>query len=377
MLRFLLSFIFFTFCTLSIVSAQDQSSLQGFGIEANVLAGKIIKHTRKFTAPIPDLSSAFDVNFIWQTYGKKDWQQRRRFPLLGIGVTYTDYGLNQVFGNCLGVYTNIQIPLIRGKNIEWTLRIGDGIGYVTKKYQSSTPIDTINNAIGSHLNDFGIFMTDVRVHVDEHWQLQFGANFTHISNADYHQPNLGVNMAGIHCGVQYYLVSYKPKHVVNELPKLSNRWLFELQYGMSFKEARAPKMSNPIDPTYHGSVFASKRWLGKNKFFGGVDYAYHKDVYDFLINYGVDYGHEKAHAWDGAFFAGNEFLEGRVGIVTQIGFYYHQTFLKFDAVYEKLGGNFYIIKSEQGTFKEFYISARLLTHEAVAEYAEFGIGAGF
>jgi len=44
-------------------------------------------------------------------------------------------------------------------------------------------------------------------------------------------------------------------------------------------------------------------------------------------------------------------------------------------LYEKLGGNFYIIKREQGTFKEVYISARLLTHEAVAEYAEFGIGA--
>ena len=105
------------------LKGQDQSSLQGFGIEANALAGKVIKHTVKFTAPIPTLSSAFDVNFIWQTYGKKDWQQRRRFPLIGIGLTYTDYGLNPVFGNCIGIYPNLQIPLINSLFLLWVIYI--------------------------------------------------------------------------------------------------------------------------------------------------------------------------------------------------------------------------------------------------------------
>ena len=379
MLRFSLPLtliVFIPLCTTP-VFAQDQSSAQGFGIEANVLSGKVIKHTVKFTAPIPASSNAFDVNFVWQTYGTKDWQQRRNFPLIGIGVTYTDYGLNRVFGNCIGIYPNIQIPLIRGKKLEWTFRLGDGLGYVTRKYQATAPVDTINNAIGSHLNDFAIFMTDLRLHVDDHWQLQIGANFTHISNADYHQPNLGVNMAGIHLGVQYYPTTYKPKKIIRDLPKLKNRWLYEFRYGMSFKEARAPKINNPIEPTYHGSAYASRRWLSKNKLFAGVDYAYHKDVYDFLVNYEVDYGHAKAHAWDGAFFVGNEFLEGRVGFVTQVGVYYHQTYLKFDPFYEKIGINFYLIQKEHGPVKELFLSAMLLTHEIVAEYAEFGIGAGF
>ncbi len=368
--------VFILLCTIT-VFAQDQNSAQGFGIEANVLSGKIIKHTVKFTAPIPASSNALDFNFVWQTYGRKDWQQRRNFPLIGIGVTYTGYGLNRVFGNCIGIYPNIQIPLIRGKNIEWTFRLGDGLGYVTRKYQATAPLDTINNAIGSHLNDFAIFMTDIRLHVDDHWQLQFGGNFTHISNADYHQPNLGVNMAGIHLGVQYYPTTYKPKKIIRDLPVLKNRWLYEFRYGMSFKEARAPKINDPIEPTYHGTAYASRRWLSKNKFFGGIDYAYHKDVYDFLVNYEVDYGHAKAHAWDGAFFVGNEFLEGRVGFVTQLGVYYHQTYLKFDPFYEKIGINFYLIQKEHGPVKELFLSAMLLTHEIVAEYAEFGIGAGF
>jgi len=261
--------------------------------------------------------------------------------------------------------------------MEWTFRLGDGLGYVTKKYQTSAPVDTLNDAIGSHLDDYAVFMTDVRFNLNDNWRFQIGANFTHISNADYHQPNQGVNMAGIHIGAQYFPVSANPKKIIRELPKLSNRWLFEFRYGMSFKEARAPKIGDPIAPSYHGTLFASKRWLGKNKLFVGADYAYHKDVYDFLINYGVDYGHEKAHAWDGAFLVGNEFLEGRVGFVTQVGVYYHQTFLKFDPVYEKIGVNYYVIQREHGSVKELFLSALLLTHEIVAEYAEFGIGAGF
>ncbi len=347
----------------------------GFGIELNSLTGKIIKHSDKFTSPIPRVSSALDLNFVWQTYGKQDWQQRRNFPLIGIGVTYTDYGNNLVYGRCIGIYPNLQIPLIRGKKMEWTFRFGDGLGYVTRKFHTSSHLDTSNCAVSTNLNDFAIFMTDLRFHLDDHWQFQVGANFTHISNADYYQPNLGVNMVGAHIGVQYFPATCKPKPIKKELPALKNRWLAEMRFSVSYKEARAK--GNPIRPAYFAAGFVSRRWLSKNKFFAGVDYAYHDDVYAFLKNYGVDAGHERGHAWDGAVFAGNEFLVGRLGLVAQIGYYYHQTFLKYDACYEKIGGNFYLLRKENGPVKEVFVSALLLTHEIVAQLSEFGVGVGF
>jgi len=355
--------------------AQDPAPGSGFGVETNFIAGKIIKHTYKFTAPIPPLSTALDVNFVWQTYGKKDWQQRRKFPVIGIGITYTDYGNNAVFGNCLGIYPNLQIPLIRGPKMEWTLRVGDGLAYVTRKYQTASPVDTVNNAIGSHLNDFANFTTDLRYHFNDHWQLQCGLTFTHISNGDYHQPNLGVNMLGINAGAQYYPVTYKPKHIVRELPNLSNRWLMEVRLGTAYNESRSP--GNPELPSYMGSLYASKRWKSKNKFFIGADYAFHNDVEAFLKWCALYRGHEGAHSWDGAVFSGNEFLMGRVGIMLQIGIYYHQTYLAFDPFYEKFGCNYYIIKNEHGPIKELFLSAMLLAHEITAQYAEFGIGTGF
>jgi hypothetical protein len=357
--------------------AQADSSLLGFGVETNLLVGKVIKHTPKFTAPIPRSSAAMDVNFVWQTYGKKEWQQRRNFPQIGLGLTYTDYGNNQVFGNAVGIYPNILIPILRGKKLDFTFRLGDGVAYVTRKYNHTAPVDTVNTAIGSNLNDFGIFMLDLRYHASDHWQLQYGVNFTHISNADYHAPNLGVNMAGMHIGVQYFPETYRPKKIVRELPKLKNRWLAEVRVGIGYNEANAK--GNPELPTYIVSGYASKRWLGKNKFFAGVDYAYHQSTYAFYKTWGIDIGHERANAWDGTVFAGNEFLIGRIGIFAQLGYYYRVTYLKYgnDPFNEKLGVNLYLIRHEHGFLKELFLSAVLLTHETDAEYAEFGIGAGF
>lgn len=358
------------------VHAQKDSSLKGFGVEVNLLGGKIIKHTVKFTAPIPRSSGAIDVNFLWQTFGKKEWHQRRRFPLVGLGMTFTDYGNEQVFGHCVGLYPNIQIPLVRGKKLEWTCRIGDGIGYVTRRYAQRSPADTVNTAIGSNLNDFAIFMTDLRYHADEHWQLQCGINFTHISNGFFQPPNLGINMVGGHIGVQYFPHSYRPQKIIRDLPRLRDRWLAQVRVGVGFNKANAK--GNPHLPNYIISGYASRRYWGKNKMFAGIDYAYHEPTYAFYKTWGIHIGHEMGNAWDGTFFVGNEFLVGRVGIVTQVGYYYRTTFHTYgnDPFNEKFGGNLYLIQREDGLLKEFFVSAMLVTHMAVAEYAEFGIGIG-
>jgi hypothetical protein len=355
--------------------AQDSSSHNGKGMEINFLAGKIIKHSAKFTAPVPDASVALDVNVLWQTYGKKDWHQRRGFPVIGLGFTYTDYLSKNIFGRCLGVYPNLQVPIIRSGKFEWTLRFGLGVAYVNKKYQLLPNYDTINTAISTNLNAFAVCITDIRYHVNEHLDIQAGANFSHISNALYREPNLGVNMCGGHVGLRYFPGSSSPKKIIRDLPQLKNRWLLDVRGAISHKEARAKE--KPIKAAYIGAVSISRRWLSKNKVFVGIDAAYHKDVYAFLINYGVELGQEKQNSWDGGFFAGNEFMVGRVGLLGIVGVYYLQTFLDFDPIYQKLGAKYYVFNREKGVVKELFLSAMLNTHGVVAEYAEFGMGVSF
>ena len=57
--------------------------------------------------------------------------------------------------------------------------------------------------------------------------------------------------------------------------------------------------------------------------------------------------------------------------------YIHQAFLTQGKIYEKLGGNLYLVKKEHGPVKEFFLCGFLKTHLSVAELAEFGFGMGF
>jgi hypothetical protein len=347
----------------------------GFGLESNFIVGKVFKHTPKFRAPIPDVSTATEFNFVQQTYGRKDWHQRRHFPLVGFGFAYTNYGIDSIYGKCYSIYPTLQLPIVRGKHFEWTLRMGYGLGYITRHYERTPGWDTLNNAISSHINNYTTISTDLRYHINQHWDVQLGGNFTHVSNAALKQPNLGVNMYGAHVGLRYYPVSSRPQKLVRDLPPLKNRWLAQVRLSMAFNEMGTT--DGPIYPVYLASAYVSRRWLSKNKMFAGLDYSYHTKIAAFLENNEIYPGDAKAHAWKSAVFAGNEFLFGRVGILLQLGYYLRAGELSETKYYEKLGGNLYLVQKEHGPIKELCVSALLKAHKTEAELAEIGLGFGF
>ena len=355
--------------------AQDVQPWSGFGIEANAIGGKVYKHETKFTLPIPAVTTGMDINLLQHTYGKKDWQQRRKYPTIGLAFAYINYGIDSIYGHCFGLYPSITLPLISGKKLQWTLRMGDGIGYVTRDYHRTTPVDTINVAIGSHINDFAMIMTDLRYHISRHWAAQLGANITHISDGSYHKPNLGINMIGAHLGVTYYPVTARPPRLERKLEPLKNRWLVQARMSMAYTSAYTS--GGPLYPVYIASGFVSRRWISRNKMFAGLDYAYYPSVYAYLRNNQLDPGQEREHSYKTAVFAGNEFLLGRVGVVLQLGYYLKQAAIRNDPFYEKIGGHFYIVQKEHGPIKEFFLSVFLKTHETVAELGEIGLGFGF
>jgi hypothetical protein len=370
-----LLFIAFSCAGLAQDAVNPNQPWAGFGTEVNVFAGKVFKHEAKFRLPIPALSMGVDVDFLLHTYGKKTWEQYRKYPTIGLGITYTNYGIDSIYGQCVGIYPNLTIPIIRGKNIEWTLRLGDGIGYVTKHFRRVKPIDTINGAIGSNVNDFAYFSTDLRYHINNHWDVQVGGNFTHISDASFAKPNLGVNLYAAHVGLAYYPVTSRPARIARERVHLKNRYLAQARLGMAFVSNEAP--GGPRYPVYLTSAYVSRRWKNVNKMFAGIDYSYHSEIYAFLRNNEIFPGTEMQHSWKSAAFFGNEFLIGRVGVILQIGIYIKEAELRQDPFYEKVGGHYYFVQKEKGPVKEFFFMAYLKTHRTVAELGEFGIGFGF
>jgi hypothetical protein len=345
------------------------------GIEASFLAGKVLKHTPKFRAPVPELSTGFELALLKQTDGKYDWEQRRHYPIWGFGASYVHYGIDSIYGSAIGFYPLMQLNIIRGKKLEWTFRAGLGIGYATRHYERAPVWDTLNNAIGSAINNFSTFSTDLRYRLDEHWSLQAGLNFCHLSNGAMKQPNLGVNMGGAHIGLRYWPDGDRPTRIFRPRPNLRNRVLLQARFGMAFNEGG--NADGPVYHTYIGSVFLSRRYHSRNKIFVGIDYSYHQGIYAFQRNNEINPGSETAHAWKSAVFVGHEWLLGRLGFVAQIGWYVHEAVLRLDPYYEKLGYNVYLVQRERGPLKELCLSMMLKTHLSSAELVEFGIGAGF
>lgn len=371
-----LAFIFLSLLFASCATAQEVKPLTGFGFDVNAFGGKVLKHAIKFHLPIPELTTGVDVNLQWKTFGRKEWHQRRRYPVLGIGLTYTNYGIDSVYGRCYSIYPNIEIPLINLGRLQWTVRIGNGAGFVTRRYSRFPYFDTMNNAVSSNLNDYFSLMTDIRFHINQHWDVQAGANFSHISNAAYSQPNLGINLAGAHFGVKYFPVTSEPKRIVHTLKPISNRWLAQARFTFAFTGANAPL--GPAYPVYMLTAYASKRWIGKNKAFAGIDCAYLESVNAYLHNNPfLPPGQEAANSYKVAVLVGNEFMLGRVGAVMQVGYYIKHAYQVPGKLYQKLGGNLYLVRREKGAIKEFFLCGFLKTHMATAEMAEFGLGAGF
>lgn len=354
---------------------QENKPWSGFAIEVNASIGKMIRHSPKFPTILPDYVTNYEVNFIQQTYGRKDWHKRRNYPIVGLALAYTNYGIDSIYGKCISIYPNLQIPLITGKKIEWTLRAGFGLGFMTNKFNRYPSFDTINTAIGSTINNFSHFTTDVRYRVNENLDLQAGVNFYHVSSASFKFPNLGINAYGAHIGIRYFPVTSTPKKIKKSAKSLKNRWLIQARVGLTTREYNAP--DGPAYPIYLLSLYTSKRYWSKNKLFFGVDYTYHSEVYRFLKNNEIAIGEEAKNAWRSSLFIGNEFLVGRIGILFQIGYYLKDVYLSDNSFYQKLGGNFYVVQQEQGLLKELCISALLKTHREKADIAELGIGLGF
>lgn len=353
--------------------AQNKNGLAGWGIEINPVYGKIIKHNYIFP-PMPRQSYALDINILKQTDGSKEWQARRKHPLFGIGITYTDYGIDSVYGKCIGLYPVWEIPIVLGEKLEWTCRFGYGIGYVTRRFERHPTWDTLNNLVGSRLNNFTMFTTQVRYKLNHNVHLHAGFNFSHISNGSFRLPNLGVNMYGGHVGMRYFPVTDRPDKVGGTPEKLPNRWMVQARLGLGMIEYN--NVDGPLYPVYTATLYGAWRYGSRNKVLAGVDYSYFTAMYAFLRNNEIVPGEEKANSWEGVIFVGHEFVIGRVGVIAQLGVPFRHTYINKDKTIQKLGYSYYVWQAEQGILKELTLNGFIKSNNLEASHLEFGLGLG-
>jgi len=364
-------------CLMGMISflAQGQSALKGWSLEPNIHIGRIVKHSPKLLFDVKGLSTAVELNFNYQTYGKKEWHQFQRYPKMGLSLFYHDIGSANTFGEGISLIPNINKTVKNFGNLHLGFRFGIGLAYLTKPYD---PIENaLNNAIGSHWNAGVLFAFNGAWKLNEHWQFRSGLSFIHYSNGASHLPNFGLNIPSLILGARYTPVALPRSEYTNhDISKKKNkRWGVQAWTSIAFRERGVA--NGPSQPIYAFSL-AANYYLNKvNRLSSGFEYEDNKSVYEFGKHVYAFSSESEAKRRSGRvqFFVADEFLFGNWGVTVLMGLYTSNDFYLLPGpVYNKIITRYYFPTK---TKVKIHVGAYLKSHLIIAEYMAFGIGASF
>jgi hypothetical protein len=355
--------------------ASGQSALQSWSVESNFHIGRIVKHSPELLFDVNGLTTATELNFSYQTFGKKEWQQHQRYPQMGISLFYHDLGEAAVFGEALSVIPHINVAVYQSLKYQLGLRFGIGMAYLTKPYDVLT--NPTNNAIGSNKNAGVFFELNHRWQLDKYWQLRSALSFIHYSNGANQLPNFGLNTPALVLGARYtpYPVATTDYTGYDVSKKRDKRWGAQMWLTMAYRERGVP--GGPSYPVYNASL-STHYYLNKiNRLSLGAEYEYNKSVYEFGKH--VAAFNSEAEARRGAartqLFVADEFLFGSWGFTILSGIYIsRQSYLLPGPIYNKVITRYYF--PAKGKMK-WHVGVYLKSHFVIAEYMGFGLGTSF
>jgi len=345
---------------------------KGWSISTLLHTGYVTRHTTKLTIDNSGISEGFGINFQFQTYGKADWHAHRKFPQAGLEIAAFRLNNHEQLGNAFGFLPNITLPITHKKN--WNLRttIGMGVAWLSKHYDPLS--NTLNNAIGSHINNY----TSVRLFAEKTWSEQWkwsaGASFTHFSNGASKLPNYGLNVPALILGLNYAPHSVKPEdYTYPAEPPTYQKWGFFAEASAARQEFIA--FNGPKYPNYNLALAATYNENSDNRTSLGIEYEYNFAVfnfYKFLEQY--DEATTKNTGKRYIVFAGHEFLFGQIGLGAQFGVYVGPyKYLLPRSFYNKLNAKYYFTPFGKKGIQPF-LALHMKAHLIDAEYISVGIG---
>ena len=334
------------------------------GVEINHHRGFIMPHNASIDYITKDYTTAFNINLIKQTTGKKLWQQIYHNPRLGYGFNYNTLGNNEIFGKSYSIYSFFEGPCWNYKNkFMLNYRLSYGISYISKTFDI---YDNYNNiAIGSKLNIHFNLMLNSAISLTEQLKFISGVGFTHFSNGKVKSPNKGLNVVSGSAGLRYFIHPIKfVDNTDNPIPDVKDQNSFSVLWSHGIKDFnRFKKTKYYTSSLTFNFEHKYKHWgrygIGTDLFY---DYSLvnltkketHTDYLDpKLFRIGIHGSHD--------------FIVNNVALTLQFGYYLYNQIFYITDFYSKVGIKY--------NFSENWLTKiALKSHHANAEFIEFGIG---
>lgn len=145
--------------------------------------------------------SAYSARLVFQTSGKKLWQQLYGYPTWGIGVNVSNFHNPEEMGTPVSAYLFLNAPFHSWNRLSFNYEIDFGL---TANWKKFNPINNqYNIAIGAGETVYIYLGTGIYYQISNHWQAGLSLGLTHFSNGALKKPNFGINTFSPRIGIKY------------------------------------------------------------------------------------------------------------------------------------------------------------------------------
>ena len=281
---------------------------------------------------------------------------------VGLNAMYMNLGAPKINGSVIAVFYNAEANLTPKAKYPLRMRFGAGIGYITKPFKF--PDNTLNKAIGTHLNGAMQLEYSKYFKLNEYMQLATGLGLTHFSNGNFKKPNLGINMPHLNIGLTYIPTSKKDEMQNFEVGSSNGPGHgLALVLGYSKREVAIDDPKR-IHIFMVGAEYKIQRKLG-HLYRIGTDFFFDPS-YPYLKFSNEDGGYKPKEVLEHGIRVGYEWYVGRMSLTADVGVYTFRP-KKIKRMHYFVLGLDYDITRNLSAF------VKLKTHLSVADYFQWGL----
>jgi len=328
-------------------------------LEAKGKAGFLAAHRSVMGHLATEHAFAGEFSWYFRPENRKLWHKAYRNPLIGVTAFFGTVGNRQLLGEYYGVIGFSSFPLINSKHYLFSLKMGAGLGYGTKRFDQET--NQLNNAIGSRVNAQICLGVESRILFGNH-SVNISLDMTHFSNGSTKVPNLGLNLPYVGLGYGYRIKKHLDTNYV--LEPYQKKWQYGLMMIGSVKE---------IYPTGGKKYPIFALSLIGRRFFNqkaGLEVSFDAISKQAIMGYHSDVRKKQSEIIQLGLFAGYILPFDRFHMLFGMGAYVRDKYNPENLFYHRVGMRYVF---ENG----ININLVLKTHWAKADYVEYGIGYTF
>lgn len=339
-----------------------------FSVDINYFYGTLLTHNKNIAHLVTAHPQGGIISYNRVTTGTKRWHREYNFPDWGLSFLYQDFN-NPELGENYGLYAHYNFYFL---NRKLQMRIAQGLAYNTNPFDFRT--NPKNISYGSHM----LFSTYVRLNYNqpniiEGLGVLGGVTLVHHSNGSFKTPNSGSNVFSLNIGLSYSFQDRPNEMSVSSAAETDEKITESVKYNIVLRGGvnESDFFNLGQHPFFIFSVFADKRLSYKHTLQVGADVFFStflkKEIEYVALSFNSSgLSGDEDYKRVGVFL-GHEFRLGKIGLVTQGGYYVYWPYEFESRVYSRAGIKYYMTDSLFGV-------ATVKSHAFNAEAMEFGFG---